>query len=403
MGTGSANICTITQNNMIGRLPAGNFLLADTNGPGKELVSTDSTGTGFIEETDSIPADSGSPFSPRACHITGLNNLWILDYNSGSPKLYKRTGANAFTQLDTVPNLYTQGYWNFFSSLQPGPIINRKLIGSCSGTGCSPSSTVSGFPSTIIPATITHNGGWFYYCNQPDEVPTTALADPNTYTTTQGFWLLQRQISNTQPQGILYVWHGNGSNIQVPRPPSGPVPYNAAVQFSNPNNSLINVDVLAVGLVDPLHQDAGPQSVNFFNAWANYVAKGNLVSSTPIAAGASSNIFTWVGIQPGQSWGVMAIIRVYDPITGAPASAIVTDQAWSIASAPAQMCAPDGDTSHLRGLGTAYRAILSLGVFDVNPAVNARGAYGQGYFSIAGFNDTFSGADLPTVTSADTN
>jgi hypothetical protein len=64
MGTGFAQVSNITQNNMIGRLPAGNFILADQNGPGKELVSTDATGTAFTEETDSIPLTPAAVF-PR--------------------------------------------------------------------------------------------------------------------------------------------------------------------------------------------------------------------------------------------------------------------------------------------------------------------------------------------------
>lgn len=215
--------------------------------------------------------------------------------------------------------------------------------------------------------TVSSQGGFLFYSNNPEYVYSFALAD-------KGCWLNRAEVSGS---GQVYVWHNNavGKTIQ------------SVLCVSNPNKSTIVIKSNQCGLTNGyLSADTA--------AWNSYLTSGQPGISIEVEPGQSVELFRQL-VATGNNYGIIADLSITDA-KGEPAKALLKDLAYDEKSNWVfKYAAPDG-SSRNRGVGESFQNIITF-----NPVKISDKNYCA--YSIGASNDSLKGQDLLKIKDSGSN
>lgn len=230
----------------------------------------------------------------------------------------------------------------------------------------SPSSTANSLSPTQASGTpsATLGGGFLFYSNNPETVPSTARADSGKY--------LSRQT--VTGSGQIYTWHENGTGGTV----------TSTILVYNPNSYPITVSSSNNGITNS-------KGVSDTSAWVNYL-KGTSPVSISIAPGKYDNLFVQ-SIPNGNNFGVVARLNVVNSSTLASASAVLWDLVYTSDSS--------GGTAQAELSGGKQNGYGSVGSYNyLNFPTIAPTTTNGLTFSIGYNGDNFGSLDIVPVTGA---
>ena len=210
-------------------------------------------------------------------------------------------------------------------------------------------------------STVNFNGGFLFFSDCPEPVTDADLAD-------SGKWLNRATVNGN---GMVYLWHSNDTGHMI----------HHGLWIYNPNSFPITVSSTNCGKTNAF---GGSDS----DAWASYFSGGPNESVT-IGANAYGVLFNREIDKI--NFGLIARITVKTS-SGAAASAVLYDLAWTSNTSGAVACAkPNGDEFR-RGLGSSYYNTYN---FDVLAPTTTDG---QAYRIAGSGSDIFGTADLVYIT-----
>lgn len=226
-----------------------------------------------------------------------------------------------------------------------------------------PSSTELSITPGTAPGTpnASLSGGFLFYSNNPETVPSLALADSGKY--------LSRQT--VTGSGQIYTWHMNGTESSL----------NSTILVYNPNSYSITVSSSNNGKTNA-------NGASDTNAWITYL-NGTTPTSITIGPLQYGNLFQQ-NVPAGNNFGVFAGLSVVQENTSFPTSAVLWDLAYVSNSA--------GGTAQASLSGAKQNGYSSIGSYNylnfpsVSPTTTNRLAFNIGYNS-----DSFGGTDLAYV------
>ncbi|HEX3012573.1 MAG TPA: hypothetical protein VHQ70_11210 [Syntrophomonadaceae bacterium] len=215
--------------------------------------------------------------------------------------------------------------------------------------------------------TVTSQGGFFFYSNNPEYIYDCALAD-------HGYWLNRAEVSGN---GQVYIWHSNGLDRTI----------KSVLSISNPNSSSILIESNQYGLTNGLHcSDA--------DAWNSYLTANQTGISLEVKPGQTVQLFKQ-SVEPNNNFGVVAAINITD-LNGKPAKAVLKDIAYRFESMGTFKYAGSDGSSRNRGAGSCYQNTITF-----NPVALT----GNNYFaySLGSVNDSLDGKDLLKIKDGSNN
>lgn len=206
--------------------------------------------------------------------------------------------------------------------------------------------------------TVTSQGGFLFYSNNPEYIYDCALAD-------NGCWLNRAEVSGN---GQVYVWHNNASNKTI----------KSVLCVSNPNNSSIIIESNQYGLTNGLHSADT-------DAWDSYLTSSQPGISIEVEPGQTVQLFKQ-SVAKYNNFGIVAAVNITD-LNGNPVKAVLKDLAYCYQSNSVSKFAPADASDRTRGIGKSYQNTITF-----NPVALT----GNNYFaySIGAAQDSLNGKDL---------
>lgn len=216
-------------------------------------------------------------------------------------------------------------------------------------TGC----TKMTLSATKLPSpagSVLKSGGFLFYCNSPEAVTSSALAD-------SGYFMNKYTAMGS---GQVYSWHRNTTSGAL----------NAQLRIYNPNSYAINVASSNYGLTKNVYNDVA--------AWWSFWDGTN--TSVVIPAGSWGQLFHQTGIPVGSStvpgtWGYLGRLSITKNGTIDPASADLYDIAYSssIGTLTTWAAKDPGSTTKRRGYNTgAYFCTITANTITMTSTSTPR-------------------------------
>jgi hypothetical protein len=225
--------------------------------------------------------------------------------------------------------------------------------------------SISTYQSKGSSTTSRNTAEFLFFSDCPETLTTAHLAD-------QGKWLNKATVSGT---GQIYHWHLNstGSSIYT------------CLGIYNQNNFTIKVNVpnygTTLGTAGSVPSDSA--------AWQSYF-QGQSTSVT-VAAGAYGNLFL-KSVPNNCVYGVVAKASITNNSTGASASAVFYDLAYTSNSGNATAFAAAQSGGFQRGHGDGFYQTINFAAIAYGSETNKKG------YKIGSTGDVFSGSDLSNIT-----
>jgi hypothetical protein len=215
--------------------------------------------------------------------------------------------------------------------------------------------------------TVTKEGGFLFYSNNPEYVYYSDLAD-------RGCWLNRAEVKGS---GQVYTWHNNATGTEI----------KSYLSITNPHRTSIFIESSHYGLTNALHATDA-------KAWKNYFDSNQTAIKVEVKPGETVQLFKQ-SIDRYNNFGIVAALNITD-INGNPATALLKDIAHNYPGNHTYKYARSDGTSRNRGVGSSYQTTITFKPVALT---------GNNYFtfSLGSANDSLNGEDLLEIKDGSNN
>ncbi|MGK9250229.1 hypothetical protein [Paenibacillus humicus] len=211
-------------------------------------------------------------------------------------------------------------------------------------------------------STVYQGGGYLFYCDNPETIRPTDLADAGKY-------LNQATVNGA---GQVYLWHENGTTGNITH----------CLLIYNPNSHSITVSSSNYGKTNG-------NGLSDTQAWANYFS--GYSTSIQIGPYGWGSLFSQ-NVSPGHNVGIVARTNITNSSTGTATTAVFYDLAYVSNSSGATAFSDSDGTGRQRGVGSAF--YLTMNLDTIAPTTTDGIAYGM---ASGNSDDIFGTSDLVWV------